>query len=243
MAAIAFDAEAEVDQVSCNMTATYSHTCTGSQLILFVSVVDDTTNGADKIAGVTYAGVSMTRIISMFNNPGNEPLFLYMLTAPATGANNVVITSTANITVSSAAVSYTGAAQSGQPDATSANFTIGNSATCTTNVVAANCWVIAAGSDGAIGSPTAGTGINAVRTTMTFEAVTGDSNGTVSTGNYNTTFNRTGGAIAVVAASFAPFTAVGPTTVKTWNGITQSTGIKTYQGVALASVKSVNGVT
>jgi hypothetical protein len=34
---------------------------------------------------------------------------------------------------------------------------------------------------------------------------------------------------------------VGPTTVKTWDGVTQSTGIKTYLGVALASVKSVNG--
>ncbi len=37
--------------------------------------------------------------------------------------------------------------------------------------------------------------------------------------------------------------AAGPTNVKTWNGVTQSTGIKTYNGVALASTKSVNGVT
>ncbi len=35
----------------------------------------------------------------------------------------------------------------------------------------------------------------------------------------------------------------GPTNVKTWDGVTQSTGIKTYKGVALASVKSVDGVT
>lgn len=37
--------------------------------------------------------------------------------------------------------------------------------------------------------------------------------------------------------------AVGPTNVKTWDGVTQSTGIKTYEGVALANVKSVNGIT
>ena len=33
----------------------------------------------------------------------------------------------------------------------------------------------------------------------------------------------------------------GPTTVKTFDGVTQSTGIKTYFGVAVASVKTVNG--
>lgn len=33
------------------------------------------------------------------------------------------------------------------------------------------------------------------------------------------------------------------TATKTWDGITQSTGIKTYMGIALASVKSVNGIT
>lgn len=35
----------------------------------------------------------------------------------------------------------------------------------------------------------------------------------------------------------------GPTTVKTWDGITQSTGIKEYFGVALANVKTVDGAT
>lgn len=40
-----------------------------------------------------------------------------------------------------------------------------------------------------------------------------------------------------------PTPATGPTNVKTWDGVTQSTGIKTYEDVALASVKSVNGIT
>lgn len=39
------------------------------------------------------------------------------------------------------------------------------------------------------------------------------------------------------------FTASGPSNIKTWDGITQSTGIKTYNGLALASTKSVNGIT
>lgn len=45
------------------------------------------------------------------------------------------------------------------------------------------------------------------------------------------------------AVAILPFTAVGPAGVKTWDGVTQATGIKTYKGVAVASVKSVEGVT
>lgn len=40
----------------------------------------------------------------------------------------------------------------------------------------------------------------------------------------------------------SPFVA-GPASVKTFDGVTQSSGIKTYFGVATASVKSVNGIT
>lgn len=40
-----------------------------------------------------------------------------------------------------------------------------------------------------------------------------------------------------------PSGAVGPANVKTWDGITQSSGIKTYGALALASVKTFNGVT
>lgn len=40
-----------------------------------------------------------------------------------------------------------------------------------------------------------------------------------------------------------PYTNPGPTNVKTWDGVTQSSGVKTYEGVAIASVKSVIGVT
>ncbi len=45
------------------------------------------------------------------------------------------------------------------------------------------------------------------------------------------------------AMEILPPVAAGPTNVKTKDGITQSTGIKTYEGLALASVKSVEGVT
>lgn len=37
-------------------------------------------------------------------------------------------------------------------------------------------------------------------------------------------------------------TPAGPTTVKTWDGVTQSTGIKTYFGTPLANVKTLDGL-
>lgn len=46
---------------------------------------------------------------------------------------------------------------------------------------------------------------------------------------------------ARVQFAMAPTAAAGPTTVKTFDGVTQSTGIKTYLGVATASVKTVDG--
>lgn len=47
---------------------------------------------------------------------------------------------------------------------------------------------------------------------------------------------------ALNIGSFAPVASpTGPTTIKTWDGVTQSTGIKTYFGVDLANVKTING--
>ncbi len=54
------------------------------------------------------------------------------------------------------------------------------------------------------------------------------------TNNNSVTFGADVPAVCAVA---------GPTTVKTWDGVTQSTGIKTYFGVDLANVKSVDGAT
>lgn len=67
---------------------------------------------------------------------------------------------------------------------------------------------------------------------------TSSTGGTItSSGGYQIhTFNSSGTFTCVLVAA-------GPTNVKTWDGVTQSTGVKTYIGNALASTKSVNGVT
>ncbi len=54
---------------------------------------------------------------------------------------------------------------------------------------------------------------------------------------------RGGGTADIFVDSIAPpAVPSGPANVKTWDGVTQSTGIKTYLGTALASVKSVDGI-
>lgn len=139
--AIALDTSGRND-VAASTSFSFSYTCTGSNLVLVV--VFGTSGGATShISSVTYAGVTMTQIDDK-NFIGDGHSYAYYLIAPATGANNVIITTDGtalDMTVES--ISYTGAAQSGQPD----NFAY-NTASATANfvesvtTVADNCWVV-----------------------------------------------------------------------------------------------------
>ena len=64
----------------------------------------------DVVSGVTYNGVAMTRIIATH---ATYWTYLYILYAPASGANNIVVTAPGAAFVGAAAVSYNNAAQSG----------------------------------------------------------------------------------------------------------------------------------
>ncbi len=228
-----------LDTSTTSTLGTYSHTCTGSDLILFVGVNGDTT---DTLTSITYNGVSMT-IISKVQVPGDRWDYLYALVGPATGAHNVVISGASFH--ASAAVSYTGASQTGQPDSFNTGTVTGNTViTVSTTVVAANCWLIMWGSvDG--GTMAAGTGTTFRNGSLAGGYAMFDSNGTVGTGSQSLQFNTgaTNGNKAGVIASFKPVAPAGPANVKTFDGVTQSTGIQTYLGVAIASVKSVDGIT
>ena len=87
---------------------TYSHTCTGSNLILFVGV--STNSSSDLITGVTYNSVAMTLVDKQAGTSTNYSYLFYLIN-PATGANNVVVSASSSTTIYSGAVSYTGAKQ------------------------------------------------------------------------------------------------------------------------------------
>lgn len=117
---IAFDAATAAttgNPGSGDTSLAFSHTCSGSDRVLYVFV-----HGRyhDNVTGVTYAGVSMTKIASVDDSwAGGEVLgtALYRLVAPATGPNNVVVTMSAARHATASAISLTGVHQT-TPDRT-----------------------------------------------------------------------------------------------------------------------------
>ena len=141
--AIAFDAAANGRVTDTSLT--FAHTCTGTDLILFVGVgIRNQSN--DIVSSITYNGVSMTRVPTngyVAETTGNDSAYLYYLINPATGANNVVITISESQDMMGVSTSYTGARQSSQPDASNKSTSAGTD-TITTSItpVASNCWAV-----------------------------------------------------------------------------------------------------
>lgn len=138
--AIAFDAATAQTQTSGTSSQTFSHTCTGSNLILLVGVT--VWNTGDIVTGITYNGVAMTRLTRYVPSAAFNPVYLYYLLGPATGANNVVVSLSTNALIQGISVSYTGVKQTGFPDAWGQDFIDpGTSKAYSVTTVANNCWV------------------------------------------------------------------------------------------------------
>lgn len=137
--AIAFDAKTGFTYSGSTVTQTYSHTCSGSDRILFVGVSIRNTR---TITSVTYNGVAMTQSGSSIG-VGTVVDYLFYLVNPATGTNTVSITQSAADTITSCSISYTGASQTGQPDATSTGGpTTTTSYSQSVTSVADNCFAV-----------------------------------------------------------------------------------------------------
>ena len=150
-AAIAFDNSSSVFTNSAT-SLTWSHTTTGSELVLLVFTMSAS---ARTVNSVTYNGTNMTSVNS---SGGNQEIHGYILTAPSTGANNVVVTMDASTYIYPVAGSYTGAAQSGQPDANNTNNQTTTSITTTLTTVADNSWTVLGARAATNGDTNAGTG-------------------------------------------------------------------------------------
>jgi len=140
--AIAHDASSSTTGSSVS-SLTFSHTCSGSDRILMVatSVFDDTSQAERTVASVTYNGVSMTRIDRQ--DAGNIAAELWYLIAPATGANNVVVTLGAtNPFAIAGASSYTGVAQTSPVEANAKASGWSQTATVNVTTIANNSMVV-----------------------------------------------------------------------------------------------------
>jgi len=149
--AIAFDATAEGNTNSGD-SVTYSHTCTGSDLILFVGAM---TSSSRDITSVTYNGTNMTLINT---SAGGQPSEMWMLVNPSTGANDIVLTLDSTSFLYSASGSYTGAAQSGQPDGNNTSSTAAATVTTSVTTTADNSWGVLCARQQSTGDTDAGTG-------------------------------------------------------------------------------------
>lgn len=138
---IAFDAASSGNTGSA-ASLTIAHTVTGSNTILWVGA--ETVHTADHITGVTYNGIAMTRIGGLqAGGSTNVWSYLYMLVAPASGANNVIISVSPDVPIKANCASYSGALQTGQPDASGTNSaTTGTSLSKAITTIADNCWLV-----------------------------------------------------------------------------------------------------
>ena len=136
--AIAYDSATNAQIQNPGTSLTFSHTCTGTDRILFVYSFARN----DVTTGVTYNGVSMTQTGATITS-GTDRFQLWYLINPASGTNSVVITGGASTSlVIGCSQSYTGADQSTQPDAVTTNVAVSTALTTSLTTITDNAWDI-----------------------------------------------------------------------------------------------------
>ena len=183
--AIAFDATGVVN--TAGTTATLSHTCTGSDRIVFADVLDGSYNPSeDTITGCTYNGVAMTKLgqIGYTDNDNVYICYLYYLVNPPTGAKNVVASRTSSKSEIRLRVSsYTGVKQVAPSNSLFKNNASG-SITITLSSTNANSWALfSTTSQGYTGFGTGGT---------SRQGSFGDSGAIIDDTSYTKTWSGTG---------------------------------------------------
>lgn len=182
-------------------TFTWNHTCTGSNLILFVAGF-----GPGDISAFTYNSVSGSQTRAAVSHDGGFGAHWY-LAGPSTGTNSLVLV--AGISGAYVSVSYSGASQTGIPDASNTASGLGVSTLSVTVTTSAdNCWVFGcAGDSNGAGTTSAGAAPTTLRISNN-TAAKGFDNGAAKTpaGGVTLQLNDSSGAANLywIAASFAP---------------------------------------
>lgn len=134
--AVAFDTSTRSGTGASGTGFSWSHTCTGADRLLVVHVTKD--GAADQVTGVTYNSVAMTQLTTFTFS--SSRIYMYYLYAPATGANNISVSTSASGAYQTEAASYTGVGPS-QDSSNSGNST-GTSMTGSDTTAADNCWLV-----------------------------------------------------------------------------------------------------
>lgn len=198
---ITYDNFTSGGNVSPGTSLTWSHTCAGGGRLLLVFMRGGNGEG-DKVTGVTYAGVAMTKLGSTVTVGGgsNQVMSGYYLINPAIGANNVVVSLSSGY-IQAASVSYKNVRQTGFPDSINTNSaTSASSLTVSTTTVKNNCWTVLFGKGSSITAGTGSTSRGVNSDTRIF-----DSNGVITpAGSTNMSFTNSVDDVGGIIVSFAP---------------------------------------
>ncbi len=240
--AIAYDSSSKSDTGSAS-SLTYAHTCTGADLVLLVQIWCGTSR---TISSVTYNGVGMTQISSISGGDigAGETHALFRLVAPATGANNVVVTLSGSTAIASISSSYTGVNQTTPIDATrtETNLETGTSYSEAITSTVNNAWAIWCTREYAGRTITAGadTALRQREATQ-YGIILADSNALITPAGsrtLNLDANLSGNWLSDILVTLTPSA---NTSIKTINGLAVAS-VKTVNGLAIASVKNFNGL-
>ena len=104
------DAASNAGAPTSQSSMSWSHTSTGSNLILIVSV-HLRQNGSTTVQSITHNSVSLTQVPgAIATNAGNTRSEIWKLANPATGSKTILVTLTAAEESTAGAMTYTGAA-------------------------------------------------------------------------------------------------------------------------------------
>lgn len=224
--AIAFDASAS--GIGASPTLTFAHTCTGSNRLLIVGAMSQS---GDVVTGVTYNGVAMTQI--QHTSANGEDVYLFSLVAPATGANNVVVSSSSG-DVYGTSVSYTGVAQVSPDDGSSNGTTTAITTNLTVTTTVDNDWLVGGGR----GLSTANT--NSTRRVDAIFDMFDTNAAQTPAGSKTMVINTDTAGFPWVAMGIEPAVAAsGPANLKTYN-TNPIANIKSINTNLIANVKSLN---
>lgn len=196
--AIAVDVTSTLD-TNASSNPSWSHTCTGSDLLLVVLIPRYRTGGST-ITAVSYNGVALTQAAASANDGQDDQVDIWYLKNPATGAHTVALTCS-GITGRIGATSFTGVDQT-TPVGTGVTNT-GNSTTPTVDASSTTGEVVvgAMASDASVaGLPSGGAGQTPVdwASTADFEATASSHEAGSTTTTHSYTINSREWAIAAL---------------------------------------------
>src|SRR3990167_4159631 len=133
--AVAFNAQSSLQ--ARGPTITFSHTTSGSERALIVISHLRSDDSTEFPTAITYAGISLTKVIERINTGRGTSIQIWRLENPASGINNVVVSTPNNNAITrQVAISFTGADQINSIEVSASN--IGTASLPSLNITTVN---------------------------------------------------------------------------------------------------------